>query len=388
MGQPSKPPSERARRKRGSGDWTPRSTLPVVLAVLAGGLLSVGAFLLYQRLDYERRESAFAREGLAVAAALETAVNNDLEVLRSIGRFFASSDEVARDEFGTFVSGAFEDHTSINVLGWVPRVLLKDRPAFEAQARLNGLQGFRITELDKSLRFVPAGTRPEYYPIYYMLPTEGLQEGLGLDLAVLPSPFFDLGPVLDTWGGSGNREMPIGGGFEPLTGYLVFYPTFVKGAALDTPTQRAEGLTGFAVAALRIDGLAAQAVAGIEGMSFLVLDKTPGVQTRLLYRYPPESGPGKPGPALMIGEDSALEDGIRRGIHRIESLEIAGREWSLLLHPGPDFLSGENPIQRWVALSGGLVATVLLGLYVSSRSTRSQRIEDLAIELSEANQSM
>ena len=290
-----------------------------------------------------------------------------------MSRLFSSSDEVERGDFRTFVSEVVEDHAGISALGWIPRVPRGERAAFEAKARLDGLANFEFTELDSSLGPVPATARPEYYPLYYLEPADSVEDGLGLDLAALPSHLFELGPVLEAWRASKYSAKPLAGGFDPLTGYLVFKPTFAKGARLGTPPERAEGLRGFAVAAFRIDQQVAQLIVGTKEIDFIIIDETLGVQNRWLYHYRSGTQPGELAAGLGEMPDPALEDEIRDGVHRSETLEVAGRKWSLLLHPGVDFLDGHTPIRPWAVLASGLFATGLLGL---------------AIELSEANAGM
>ena len=219
-------------------------------------------------------------------------------------------------------------------------------------------------------------------------PSPELEAGVGIDLAAVPDRTFRLREVLESWSASGFHRSPIGGGFEENTGYLVFHPTFSKGASLGTAEQRRASLNGFAVAALRIDRLVAESVTGIERTGFLVVDETPGVLKRELYQYQPSRSAGVPQPELVSEQDEGLESQIRAGIHKIEPLEIAGRRWSLLLHPVPGSLKSHSPFQRWVVLASGLVATALLGAYLFSRSNRSRRIETHAVALTQANENL
>ena len=71
-----------------------------------------------------------------------------MEILHSIRRFFASSREVEREEFRTFVERTLARHPELVLLQWAARVPAAERDLFEESVRREGYPDFQITEQD------------------------------------------------------------------------------------------------------------------------------------------------------------------------------------------------------------------------------------------------
>ena len=101
--------------------------------------------------------------------SLKKILDIDFLAIKSVGSFYDGSNEVERNEFAIFTVPLIENNSSMSSLLWVPRVKQSQRAAFESDAGLNGLPGFKIVEADKGA-LAEAPAREEYYPIFYIEP--------------------------------------------------------------------------------------------------------------------------------------------------------------------------------------------------------------------------
>ena len=77
-------------------------------------------------------------------------------------------------------------HPSILALEWVPLVAAADRAQVEAQARAEGIDDFRITEIGPDGEIVTAGERPEYCPVLFAVPV--VRNRAGVRKGATPRP--------------------------------------------------------------------------------------------------------------------------------------------------------------------------------------------------------
>ena len=158
-----------------------RRRLSVAVPLVGAFMLAVVVFVHTSGQERERQQLTFERQAENLAHTLEGHFDRYLEVLRSIARFYASSQEVKRDEFRTFVHGALAHHPGIQALSWDRRVPDGLREAYEEAVRQEGYADFQITEQDAQGQMVRATRRPEYVVVSYIEPLAGNEKALGYD---------------------------------------------------------------------------------------------------------------------------------------------------------------------------------------------------------------
>ena len=156
---------------------------PVALVLVTGCLLSAAAFMLVDKIGEAQRKADFTRAADDRIFAVRRAIDQDLEVLRSLASFMESAGDIDRERFRSFVTPAISRHPSIQALEWIPRVSAAERDAYEQSARNDGFAGFQISERQSQGLMVPAGRRAVYYPVFYVEPYQGNELALGFDLA-------------------------------------------------------------------------------------------------------------------------------------------------------------------------------------------------------------
>ena len=127
------------------------------------------------------------------------------------------------------------------------------RAEWEARAHEDGFRAFQFVEQEKDGRLVPAGERPEYFPVYFMEHLSGNEPALGFDLRSEDKRRLALERARDT--GLATATPPIRLVQEPGSqlGFLVLLPIYDRPAS--TVEQRRTSLRGFAVAVYRIGDL-------------------------------------------------------------------------------------------------------------------------------------
>jgi len=145
-----------------------RRRLSVAVPLVSALMLAVVVFVYTSGQERERQQLTFEHQAENLAHTIEGHFDRYLEMLRSMARFYASSQEVKRDEFRTFVHGALAHHPDIQALSWDRRVPDVLREGYEEAVRQEGYADFQITEQDAQGRMVRAMRRPEYVVVSYM----------------------------------------------------------------------------------------------------------------------------------------------------------------------------------------------------------------------------
>jgi signal transduction histidine kinase len=135
-------------------------------------------------------------------------------------------------------------------LGWDPRVSRKERPEWEARARADGFPNFHFTEKEAQNLILPASSRNEYYPAFFLETLEKNELALGFDVFSEKVRRRALENARDTGRATATAPLRLAQEQASQLGFLVFQPVY-RGDCR-TLEQRRENLAGFAVAVFRI----------------------------------------------------------------------------------------------------------------------------------------
>jgi CHASE1-domain containing sensor protein len=268
---------------------------------------------------------------------LQDAVKKNEEVLHSTEAFFASSHRVEDKEFKEFIGYILLHHTDVQVIEWVPRIKKSEREIFEEQLKANGYQGFQITERESDEKIIRAKQREEYFPVYYIEPTEKNKALLGFDLASNPAYLKIMQKVRDTAKANSSGRITLEQKKERF-GYLVFHPIYQKDIPLNTLKNRREALKGFVVGLFDIGKMVKESMAGLdlEGIDIHIYDESAAKKDRFLYQM------------LKAGDRfhpiDELEIEARLGPHNIETIDVSGRKWQFLYHTTKEYLNAQKTL--------------------------------------------
>lgn len=358
-----------------------RRRLSVAVPLVSALMLAVVVFVHTSGQERERQQLTFEHQAENLAHTIEGHFDRYLEMLRSIARFYASSQEVKRNEFRTFVHGALAHHPGIQALSWDRHLPDGLREAYEEAVRREGYADFQITEQDAQGRMVRATRRPEYVVASYIEPHAGNEKALGYDASSDSARLDVLLRARDSGRAIATSRLMLVQETGRQFGLLIFQPIYSHGPPPATVEERRQRLLGYATGVFRISDMIEASLQGMErnGIMLRIEDEAAPAGQRLLYDSQGETGP-------------TLNDAPGNNPSRMRwdtTVELADRRWALRLTPTLGYLAARQSLQPWMVLVGGLLFTSLLGaflLFVTGRSVLiEQGVAERTAELSQAN---
>lgn len=349
-----------------------RRYIAVLVIGLLGSVLSVAAFLYERQQDHSHLQQRFEFLTKERAARMQADIERALEILTSTGGFFDASDEVTRAEFGAFLRTHLETHPEIHAIEWLPRVTADKRAAFEAAARAEGLEGFRITERAAGESLVPATDRPDYFPVWFTMPLEPNLRALGFDAYSRANNRIVMDEARDTGTMLTTEAFALVQDPGRNRSVAVFRPVYRGGGIPATRLERRRHLQGFLVILVGAADLSAASrrQAPATGIDWILIDASASPENRLLH-FQPSRLRTEPVPPPSSGR---LSGPLVREI----PLRIPGRAWSMQFTPSPQLHKLDHRSREWLMLAFGLALTTLLAVYQGSRIHRAVEVENLA----------
>ncbi len=223
-----------------------RRHLPTVCTVLVGLTVTAVVAAFVENWANGERRHVVAQASAEHVEALKGRLIGSLEVLYAIESLLEARKEVTRQEFRDFVTNTASRHREIQGLAWDPRVLAGARTEWEARARQDGFGGFQIVEQAQSGRLIPAGQRPEYFPVFFMENLRDNTPALGFDVLSEERRRIALERARDTGLATATSPIRLVQERESQLGFLVLLPIYDR--PVSSVEERRANLRGFAVA--------------------------------------------------------------------------------------------------------------------------------------------
>ena len=367
-------------------DNTPRESPPPsnpwryvpLLVTLGGGFaISLISYSVARQIERERLQGDFAQQAANIESNVQRRISANIDVLSSIRSLYLASDEVNADEFDQFTREPLQTYPGIHLLGWCPRVdpdALEQHLAGAASLKVNPAYRPRAPQTQPSSHSRPTG--PDLYPVQFIAPADQSVPLLGLDLAAHPECAHAMKQAAAGDDAIATGPIQIEAAM-PRFDALVFLPIPRRTAGGATrPAQ--QPVQGYALAVLRLKELMARALAGVDvsGQEIQLHDHTVGGQEALIYRSRDSAGPTRTQPDFAIQPET-------------RTLDIAGRHWTLVTIPTPEYLLTVRRINTWAVPLIGMVMTSLLAAYLHTLGGRAARVEAMVTqrtaELTSAN---
>jgi PAS domain S-box-containing protein len=342
-----------------------RDNLPIarclgVLFPLAGGLCLSLALFNQQRVA-ERREitEIVSGQGEKRVELLRTQILRSMEVLHSMASLVGARPDVTAEEFRQFITGAIQRQPELQGLGWSPRVTRAQRIKQERGPQSGGHVPADILERDAEGQFIPAGDRPEYFPIRYIEPMDRNNVVLGFDLSSSPPRRDALMRAAITGRPEATAPIQLLQGENQPRGFVVYLASYAPSFEKE-PTERHGGLIGLSSAVFRLDTLLRTAVeeSNRDGLDIRVLDES----TNEILGESRNATVTKP---AFCGE---------------KWLDVAGRRWNITFSPRAAFLAQYRSRRPWAVLGTGAAITLLLSGYLYGGMRRTLEVERRVIE--------
>ncbi len=161
--------------------WVPRRRT-VALPLLAATLLLAAATLVVSRWDEERLRAAFDRDAQHLGAETDTRLRQPMLALQALNSAYLAAGGLDRASLHAAARWWLAQPFELQAVGFSARVARSRVPAFEAEARADGLAGYRIFERDTA-----TATGGEVVAIRLIEPMAGNANALGVDALSVPA---------------------------------------------------------------------------------------------------------------------------------------------------------------------------------------------------------
>jgi PAS domain S-box-containing protein len=260
-------------------------------------------------------------------------------------------------------------------LVWAPRVRDVERTVHERAVTGEIGTAYAIQERApmQGLARVPDGARPDYFPLRAIAPAFLDDVPYGLDFGSEARRAAALVAARDTGEAAATAPVRLSLGAKPIAAALVFHPVFAGGGRPADLDRRRAALRGFAIAVIRTQALADEAMSAFDyPLHYRLVDRTEGTPTVLA---------------------ESLQERAIAGLPRVTiDLGAYGRQWRLDVGGGPAFLQAHRSRAEWYAGLLALACTVALTMFVAREGRRREAVErrvterTAALALSEARQ--
>ena len=343
------------------GVWLQRQ-LFVTVPLIALFATVVALFVFVSHRERARIEGEFQSSSAELGQQLQKDLTTTLAALGSLEGFYASSVKVNQYEFEIFASRLMHVLPGAKALAWAQYLPAAGRAAFERQAQVTGLRGFRVREQDAEGNLVPAPERAEYVVFRYVVPQAGNERLLGFDVLsestrrTAAEEARDTGRVIAT-----ARVNLVQARSAP--GLLAFMPVYRHGVQPSSIVARRRYLEGFAVAIFPLESLMESTlrVAGARNLDMRLYDDAASGQSELIF-------------GVEAGESD------RSGLRHELRFNFAGRPLRLVFHLPGQSLVAQRSWETWLVLAGGLLLTSLVGMLLLLGVGRAARVESIVDE--------
>jgi len=340
-----------------------------------------------------RRNYEFLRGTEEIAKTLEGHFQSSLEAIRTVGDFALAAPTGSISSYQQFVQRPLNRHPSLDAVAWLPRFrecgdrvcrVGADKVGYQA----DNLEPFQITGQDGVGKLVPAPSKPEYFPIYYIEPRQTNTAYLGFDLSSVPAfrravekakntgKMAIAGPVSWPPNGEGKPSLVA---IEPLYG--------------NPSRDGKKELQGYIMGVLRLGDLFPVAVSKSD-LRYLNLylcaetSDSPAQGNGLLAKS--ESLPLWSGAkdAVVNPENQCPGKAVRESLEQVfpnqtgtarSLVLVEDQQWQLYRLPTPDYEDVQTKHWRsWATLIIGLLWTHIPVTYLLTSLSRTAQIEQLA----------
>ncbi len=334
-----------------------------VAPLVAMILLSV-TLVLWRNQAQERasaREKMLAQVADQITGSLQRRMNHFELVLRGVKGFLEASDDVRLDEYLTYYESLRLDKMLPGLQAVsVSKLMTKADVTSHEAAQQRDFPGYQVK---------PDSPRSQLAPIVLIAPYTGLNaNAIGFDifsnLRIMPSleRARDTGEVALT----GLLGLVQDAGLRRPAA-IMYVPTYRKGAALATVSERRAAITGWVGTPFRVGDLVASL--GLDpdlGMRFEIFDGPARGPASRLYGQDADTAPPSSGPGTT------------------RTLELGGTQWTLAFHSLPAF--DQQYAGKWEhTLIGalGVAFSLLVGWLIVLLSSRQERAVALARDMTQ-----
>jgi len=307
---------------------------------------------------------------------IETGIYERLQayefLLRGRSGLFATSDEVTREDWRTYVTKLQinQYYPGIQGVGFSKQILPSEKAAHLRQIRGEGFPQYTIK---------PDGERPEYTSIIFLEPFDWRnQRAFGYDMFSEPTRKEAMIRARDTGIAalSGKVTLVQETVKDIQAGFLIYLAVYRKGEPQETPEQRRKALMGYVYSPFRMNDFMKGILVEKDGYVRLqIFDGNKPLKESLLYRSDTAEEPQN----YPEGRHFATNQSV---------LEYAGHRWLLSFVSSKYFEEDiATGFTNFTLLLGITISLLLFGMVLSLTKSRNQAIAlaDTTLDLEKAN---
>jgi PAS domain S-box-containing protein len=320
-------------------------------------MLVIVAFGFIRHREEQKMHFEFRLEAERISQHFQSAFDSHTDAVKNIERFFASSGQVTRQDFTSFLAYTLKSHQEITYLAWLPMVKYAQRAEFEHGIAAQGFTSPQIKQHNDKFELINAKTRDEYFPVTYLAPFEANQQVFLFDMAAMSERRQAIEQARD------DAELRV---TEPFSLMLqttqrsvtLFAPIYEYGKPITTIAQRRAAFKGVAASTLVMDNLI---------NSLLTEEQKKSISLKF---YDPICPNGR---GLFYNNINMLDQKkmIKSAIH------FGGKEYVLITQPSDAYLKSQATWITWLIMVGELLFSGLLSIYLLMSTAHMFRVEGL-----------
>ncbi len=360
--------------QRPSALWHNRR-LPITLPIIVIFVLTTVAVFYETQNNNTRLKLEFDQQAMELNVALEKSIAIHINVLRSLGSFYAASTAVEREEFRAFVTHSLDNFKGIQALSYNPRILFSERHTFESDLRREGFRNFQITERNASKQSVIAGNRREYVAVKFIEPYQGNESAVAYDVYSDELRREAIDRARDTGEIAATARITLVQESGSQYGILAFMPIYRKNSPHDTLEARRNAIAGYAVAVFRGGDIVTATLKDLnhKRLSYRLIDETAPADEQLIFSS--DNQELKP---LALQEKGLF--GKNFSLISRYAIFVGGRSWSFEIAPTQDYFAVNRTNNAWLILITGFMLTSLVGVSAMMFAGRGSVLQQLVEE--------
>ena len=334
---------------------------PITSLIL--GLTLLAFFLIWNSNQLQTAQT-LERETSELSRGLQATLDKEFLALTSIRGLYTSSHEVTASEFKTFSAALLSESPATLAFEWIPRITQADRPAYEQSIRAQGYPAFSILEKDSTGASIPAGARPEYFPVTLIEPFTPNQAAFGYDLASNPFRLNAINAAIDSGKPAATAPIHLVQETSNQVGLLIILPVYSTSVIPNSLQERRANLRGLVLGVYQSGVLLQNAYLNLNyrDIETYLYDVSDPANPMFLGFSPSVSGPQ----TIPLEGAPSLAD-LQTGMFQTQIIKIAGRDWIIVVRPGRSDLTLTDEWAELLCLLTGLLLVRSFLTYVNSR---------------------
>lgn len=348
----------------------------IPLLMITGFAISgFSAFWLYE-MEKKSLITSFQREVDLRAVSLHSELTVNFEALHEMGIFFGNDHVPEHDEFRELAQAIMKHLPDIHTLEWIPRVTSENREELLKNIRKH-YPDFKITEHQEQGKVIPASSRDEHFPVYFIEPYRGNEMTLGYDISSCDIRRSALEAARDTGLPQATASIALVQGQKRQKAFFAIMPAY--NGPHETTEDRRKNLAGFVLGVYKVDDIfkRSEVTGQVSNIHMLLIDKTdPDVE--------------------ILGENFSEIESDNHEHHEQPMFyekdlpPMFGRQWAVTSHPTHHYISDNITPLPYVVLLFGVLFTALItiyaGLLIKRNSIVNRLVKEKAKDLMQAHE--